>query len=436
MDKIFTKSKILLPHNNIDMKYWPSLACDQFTSQPDYWDEAENYCKGQKSTLFITLPEVYLESENVDERINTICENMKEYKKNVLTKTIDGFVYTKRYFENKNEPLCGIVGTVDLEQYSYEENAMPAIRPSENTVVSRIPPRLKVRSNAQLETPHILMLIDDAENTVIEPIEQSISELECVYDTPLMLGGGSAKGYAVTNKSETNRIETAISLLGSTDVFNKKYPLAKGKTPLCMAVGDGNHSLATAKAHWEVIKKGITKEKAQNHPARYCLVELVNIHSPAIEIEPIHRVIFNTDINLFKSEFVTWLNDKGASYNVCTGTNSTNKSAQYAQLLSSNFCEDFCIDNSPYALCVGTVEAFIDYFCEKHKNSHMHVDYIHGKDVVKKLASQNCVGIILPEFEKGDIFKGVVLGGVLPRKTFSMGTAKEKRYYLECRNIV
>ncbi len=433
MSTIFKSAKILLPNDDVDMNYWPSLACDQFTSEPDYWQNAEELCNDKKSTLHLTLPEIYLENDNVDEKINKITQNMKEYENNVLTKTIEGFIYTNRYFNGKQEPLCGIVGTVDLEQYSYEKGALPAIRPSENTVVARIPPRLKVRKNACLELPHILMLIDDSEHTVIEPLEQKKSTFPCVYDTKLMLEGGKITGYAVQDSAEIERIENAVKAIGSAQVFDAKYPLAKGSTPLAMAVGDGNHSLATAKAHWQEVKKGLSENEALHHPARYCLVELVNIHSKAIEIEPIHRVIFGADLNNLKGSFTQWLQKKGALCKICNSAN-VDSTAQNIKIVNNGNSESFVIENSPYPLAVGTVEAFLDEFCAQNKA--LNVDYIHGEDVVFKLAKDSCVGVILPEFEKSDIFKGVVLGGVLPRKTFSMGTAREKRYYLECRKIV
>ncbi len=440
MKKIFKATKILLPENDVDMQFWPSLACDQFTSQIDYWHDAEKLCDAKKSTLHIVLPEVYLENNDVDERINKIYAAMGDYVENVLKRTVDGFVYTRRFFEGKDIPLCGIVGAVDLEAYSYEKGALPAARPSENTVVSRIPPRLKVRSKACLETPHILMLIDDSEGTVIETFENKLSKLECVYNTQLMLGGGSVEGYAITNAFDIEQIESTIDKIGSAEVFDKKYPAAKGKTPLTLAVGDGNHSLATAKAHWEQLKKNLTAQEIEDHPARFCLVELVNIHSKAIEIEPIHRLIFNADFEDFKLAFDKWLQKSGASCTFCkageTPFQEKGENSQHIQIVGFENIENVCIENSNYPLAVGTVESFLDEFCAQESQGDTYVDYIHGKDDLHELINENCVGIILPEFEKSDIFKGVVLGGVLPRKTFSMGTAKEKRYYLECRKIV
>ncbi len=434
MNKIFKRAQILLPNKNVDMQYWPTLACDQFTSMPQYWQQVQTLCNNKKSTIHITLPEVYLENSDVKERICKINETMAQYINDTLKQTICGFVYKKRYFPGKTHPLCGIVGMVDLEHYSYEAGDLPAIRPSENTVVSRIPPRLEIRKNAPLETPHILMLVDDIDKTVIEPIEDKINELECVYDTELMLEGGSVKGYAITDENLLDAIENAVQNIGSEQMFESKYPAAKGKTPLTMAVGDGNHSLATAKAHWQNIKANLSKSEAENHPARYCLVELINIHSTAIEIEPIHRAIFNANYVDFISEFKNFVHEKGAKLTV-RSSEKTSENMQCVKVLYKNNIEYICIENSPYPLAVGTVEAFIDNYCG-NKNTDISVDYIHGQDEVLQLAKQGAVGIILPEFEKSDIFKGVVLGGVLPRKTFSMGSAKQKRYYLECRKIV
>ncbi len=432
MDKIFKRAQILLPNKKVNMQLWPTLACDQFTSNLQYWQKVQQLCENEDSTIHITLPEVYLEDDNVKERIAKINLTMTNYLNNVLTEKVEGFVYKKRYFEGKTQPLCGIVGVVDLEQYSYEKGDMPAIRPSENTVVSRIPPRLEIRKNAQLETPHILMLIDDKDNTVLQPLEDNLREFDCVYDTQLMLEGGSVKGYAVTDEKYLSAIEDAVQNLGSRQIFEAKYPQAKGETPLTMAVGDGNHSLATAKAHWQNIKANITEKEAQNHPARYCLIELVNIHSDAIEIEPIHRAIFNASDDEFLNAFKKFAHEKGI--NITEGTSKkTGEDVQSISVLHRENTYYINMQNSPYPLAVGTVEAFLDDYCKSNKL--VNVDYIHGKDETAHLAKGGAIGIILPDFEKSDIFKGVVLGGVLPRKTFSMGSAKEKRYYLECRKI-
>ncbi len=427
MENIFKTAKILLPSDDIDMRFWPCLACDQFTSEGEYWQKAEDICKGKNSTLHITLPEIYLNNDDVSEKIKKIHDNMQDYLQNVLTKSVNGFIYTKRKFTDFDGELCGIVGAVDLEAYSYEKGAMPQIRPSEGTVVERIPPRLAVRSNASVETPHILMLIDDENCEIIEPFEELAKEENALYSTELMLDGGSVKGYAITDEKQIAKLQNAIEELGTQAKFDEKYPEAKGKTPLTMAVGDGNHSLATAKAHWQEIKQKLNAQELENHPARYCLVELVNIHSPAIEIEPIHRIVFDTDVNVFKEEFKNWLSDKNATIA------QSEENAQVFKIINNGECETIAVQNASHPLTVGTLEQFLDEFAKTHDGE---IDYIHGEESVYNLTKQNAVGVILPEFKKSDLFKGVVLGGVLPRKTFSMGTAIQKRYYLECRKII
>lgn len=422
MNNIFTHAKILLPADGTDMQKWCALACDQFTSEPEYWQNAEKLAENAPSTLHITLPEVYLGKDGVDARIEKIHENMREYEKSVLTKSVDGFVLVRR--TTKNGARIGVVGAVDLEKYSYEKGAMPLIRPSENTVVDRIPPRLAVRTGAPLEAPHILMLIDDDKKAIIEPLLANADKLNKLYDTDLMLGGGHIEGWAITDKAQIEALEAAVMALSEQKYFDEKYPAAKGQKPLAIAVGDGNHSLATAKAHWENVKKTLSAQEIEKHPARFALVELENIHDEAIEIEPIHRVIFGTDARTFDMEFSAFLSRHGSSVG----------SGQRFIIVDKKDDRPVHAKNCPAPLAVGTLEMFLTQFCAEHDG--VTVDYIHGEDSVRKICAANkAVGVILPDFAKSDLFKGVVLGGVLPKKTFSMGEATEKRYYLECRKI-
>ncbi len=430
MENIFQTANILLPNEKVDMRFWPCLACDQFTSESEYWQKVKDICEGNESTFHITLPEIYLEDDDIEQKIGKIQSNMQNYLQDILTKSVNGFIYTKRTFTDAKGELCGIVGAVDLQAYSYEKNSLPKIRPSEGTVVERIPPRLAVRKNANLETPHILMLIDDEKREIIENLETYATDDNLLYSTDLMLKGGTVKGYAVTDENVIRKLQNEISALGTQSNFDAKYPEAKGCAPLTMAVGDGNHSLATAKAHWENVRQNLSESEQETHPARFCLVELVNIHSPAIEIEPIHRVVFDIDANVFKTAFENWLIEKGAVLG--TGKSENEQVIKIVGKGDGNITK-LRVQNAPHPLAVGTVEDFLDVFTKKHSAK---VDYIHGEESVLNLAQQNSTGIILPEFKKSDLFKGVVLGGALPRKTFSMGTAIQKRYYLECRKIV
>lgn len=424
MGNVFSATDILLPRADLDMGLWAALACDQFTSQPDYWQRAEALTKDAPSTLHITLPEVYLGSEQEAARLATFGNTMRDYLQEVLTRNIHGFIYIERHTESGVRP--GLVGAVDLEAYSYEKDAAPQIRPSENTIVARIPPRLVLRRGALLETPHIMMLLDDEECRVIEPFATKKDHLEKLYDTELMLGGGHITGYAVSGSADIAAVEAAVCALGTQEFFDEKYPQAKGAAPLSIAVGDGNHSLATAKAHWEEIKKTLTPAQQENHPARHCLVELVNVHCPALGIEPIHRAVFGTDFETFSRAFAAFLTAQGATL-LANGIQQFTLFGQTSDVLIIG------ANDAPAPLAVGTLDAFLSEFCAAH--TEVSVDYIHGEDAVKALAQAGAVGVILPDFAKSDLFRGVVLGGVLPKKTFSMGHATEKRYYLECRKI-
>lgn len=456
--KPFAAADILLPDEAIDMALWPALACDQFTSQPEYWQKAEALTAGAPGTLHITLPEIYLERPEKDARIAAIHETMRAYQKNVLARAVHGFVYVER--TTQSGVRQGLVGAVDLEAYSYAPGAAPPVRPSEHTVPERIPPRLAVRRGAALETPHIMMLIDDAARAVVEPFAAKKESLRPLYDTGLMLGGGHIAGWAVTDAHDIAAIESAVAALGAQTVFDAKYPEAAGRPPLAVAVGDGNHSLATAKAYWEELKPTLPPAARETHPARWCLAELVNIHSPALLIEPIHRVVFGVSAAELMDAFCSFtaahgavrcenaaeapVSDPAASHGAAADENAANtpaacKKAPTAACQTFRFAgpdgeQTVHIQNAPWPLAVGTAEAFLTEFTARHPAAR--VDYIHGEEHVRALAGPDAAGLLLPDFAKSDLFRGVALGGVLPKKTFSMGHAEEKRYYLECRAIL
>ena len=272
-----------------------------------------------------------------------------------------------------------------------------------------------------------MMLADDPDCTLIEPIGAKKAELRKVYEGELMLGGGHIAGWAVEDPTMLEQIDNALNTLGSQEAFDAKYPEAKGAQPLTLAVGDGNHSLASAKAYWEELKKTLPPEEQKTHPARWCLAEVCNVHSPAIEIEPIHRVLFNVDCGAVLLALITWSDANMAG--ICFGD-----SKQQSFTLAGPHVSNVLSFEDPVApLTVGTIDEFIEYFLERHKEAR--VDYVHDEPAVRALTKQGGVAFLLPPFEKRDLFKGVVLGGVLPRKTFSMGHAEEKRYYVECRKI-
>ena len=313
MEPCFVPGRILLPQENIPVSQWACLACDQFTSQPDYWEQAAALAAGGPSALNIVLPEVYLDKVDTPTRIRAIHETMERYRAGVLTRCVNGFVYVERT-QTDGKVRQGLVGLIDLEQYDWRPGMSPAVRPTEGTVPSRIPPRLAVRNGASLESPHILMLADDAGRTLVEPVAAQKDRLPLLYEGELALGGGFVRGWAVEDPALLKGVEEALAALGSQKAFDEKYPQAAGAPPMTLAVGDGNHSLATAKAYWEELKPGLTEEQRAVHPARWCLAEVCNVHSPAIEIEPIHRVVFGSIerfigilIEHFAGAFPLWL---------------------------------------------------------------------------------------------------------------------------------
>jgi hypothetical protein len=422
----FMPADILLPSEQIPLGKWACIACDQFTSDPDYWARAAAVAAGSHSTLELILPEAYLASPDKQARIDAIHAAMETAQAEALTRRIHGFMYVERT-EQSGRVRQGLVGALDLEAYSYEKDAMPIVRPSEATVVSRIPPRLAVRRGAALETPHVMMLADDPRKTLVEPIGAKKASCKKLYEGELMLGGGHIAGWAVEDAVDLAGIEAAVAALGTQKAFDEKYPAAAGRTPLTLAVGDGNHSLATAKAYWEELKPTLSAAERENHPARWCLVEVCNVHSPAIEIEPIHRAFFDTDIQSILLALAAYSDEHHLGMHTGTGT-------QEIRLIDGKNEYRLHFDTPAAPLAVGTVETFAAEYLADHPE--VTIDYIHDEPALRALCAKGAVGFLLPPFEKSDLFKGVVLGGVLPRKTFSMGHAEEKRYYLECRRIV
>ena len=422
----FVAADILLPAAGTPLDPWACIAVDQFTSQPEYWQRAEALAQGKPSTLHIVLPEAYLGTPQEADRLESIRHTMENYRAEVLTRQVHGYVYVERT-QMDGSIRQGLVGAVDLEAYEYAPGTKPAIRPSESTVVERIPPRLKVRRGALLETPHVMMLADDSSKTLIEPIGLQKEKLPLLYDGELMLGGGHLRGWAVEDPVYIAQIDAALAALADQAAFDRRWPAAAGQTPMVLAVGDGNHSLATAKAYWEELKPTLTEEERQHHPARWCLAEVCNVHSPAIEIEPIHRVVFGVSAQELYEALDRWDQAQGRR---------TEPSAQRCKLADRRGEIEVALQNPPAPLTVGSVEAFLEEWLPQHPQAH--VDYIHGASTALSLAARPgtpTTAILLPDFAKADLFRGVVLGGVLPRKTFSMGHAEEKRYYNECRVI-
>ena len=398
---------ILLPKNS-DMNKWSVVACDQYTSQPDYWDDVKNIVSDNVSTYNLVLPEIYLNGKDVDEKIKNINENMQKYVNDgIFSEYKNSIIYIERKLNN-GKVRRGIVAAIDLENYKFEPGNNAMIRATEGTVLERIPPRVKVRENALLELPHVMLLIDDADDIVFGCINRDT--LEMVYDFELMKNSGHLCGWKIDN------CEILAEKL--SELYNKNY---ERNNTMLYAVGDGNHSLATAKACWENIKKsGVNLD---NHPARYALVEIGNIHDNALDFEPIHRII--TDCN---SDDLLKELDK-----YCGISESGNDNEQQISYVIKGKVSKIYIKNPTSNLAVGTLQNFLDFYI---KNNNCEIDYIHGDDVVADLSmKENSVGFLLPSIEKSDLFKTIIADGILPRKTFSMGEACDKRFYVEARII-
>ena len=414
----FKRGNILLPKDT-DMTKWSVIACDQYTSEPEYWADVEKIVGNNPSTLNLTLPEIYLEESDVEERIKKINSNMEELvNSDFFNEYKDSMIYLERTGAD-GKVREGLIGIVDLEDYSYEKGSQTLIRATEKTVIERIPPRVKVRENASLELPHIMILIDDEKKEIIESLKNKVSENDKLYDFDLMKNGGHVKGYLL-NESTMDEVDKSLERLMDKEYFERKYDVTD-KGVLLFAMGDGNHSLATAKACYENLKKKMGEEEALNSKARYALVELVNLHSNALEFEAINRVIFNTNN-------ADLLNKLKEYYNINKEGNG-----QKVRVITNNIDEDWYIENPKSNIAVGSIQLFLDEYLS---NNDGKIDYIHGDDVTRELGSkENNVGFIFEAMKKTDLFKTVILDGALPRKTFSMGHANDKRYYLEARKI-
>ena len=415
-ERVFSQGKILIP-KNADLSKWSVVACDQYTSQPEYWNQVSDFVGDAPSTLHITLPEIYLEGDDVASRIESINSTMQNYLSSGLLSEISGkYIYVERT-QRDGVVRHGLMGVVDLEAYDYRKGSQTAIRATEGTVLERIPPRVRVRENAALELPHIMLLIDDAERSVIEPLDSEKARFEIAYDFTLMQDSGKIRGYIVDDQAAA-RIDAAIATLADADNFYKKYNVSDDHGVLLFAVGDGNHSLATAKECYERTKTRLG-DAAKDHPARYALVELTNVHDAALQFEPIHRVVFDVDPGDMMDALSKYyeLADEGQGFTCVIG--ATKKTVY--------------VKNAPTNLAVGTLQKFIDDYIAKNGGR---VDYIHGDDVVEELAQNpKNIGFLLPPMAKEELFPTVILDGALPRKTFSMGHAYDKRFYLEARKI-
>ena len=454
MSNCFNPANILLPNDGIDMEKWSVIACDQFTSQADYWNAVEKYVADAPSTLNVVFPEIYLGTTTKQERIKYINNTMDTYLTDGTLKqaVADGYVLVERTTESGVR--LGIVGLIDLEDYDFDPKNKTLIRATEGTVISRIPPRVKIREHAAIELPHVMLLVDDPldgqngefcrnesqENAVnIAAIKHGIIEyvyairdtLRKLYDTELMQGGGHIRGYAIEGEAAKQ----------VTEAFAAKQNSCGG---FLFAVGDGNHSLATAKTCWENIKKSgkFTEEQLKTHPARYALVEICNLHSEALEFKPIHRLLTNVDVKDMLSFFEAEITKQGLESAdgeeivfeyVESGNDDSAKQANGNEAVSENNY-GINITNRGDRLPVEILQGILDKYLEIHNN--VSIDYIHGDEALHGLVQETkgC-GIFLQSIDKSTLFPAINAGGVLPRKTFSIGEANEKRYYMECHKI-
>lgn len=422
---VFLPANILLPNvdsmKSTDLKKstdflekWAVIACDQFTSQPEYWAEVYKTVGDAPSSLRLVLPEAELTGDDGD-RAATIAKTMERYLNEGLFKAYpDSYIYVERTLVN-GSIRRGIVGAVDLDAYDYHNGSISPVRATERTVEERIPPRKKIRQDAPLELPHILLLCDDPERTLIESVSAVKEGLPKLYEFDLMAGGGHLAGWLLAG-------DAAVDFSRKLAAYEERLQTrctAEGLSPLIYAVGDGNHSLATAKACYEDLKKAHPDSDLTNHPARYALLELENLHDETQQFEPIHRIIKDTDPDALLAALVS-----------AAGAEEGYPVTWYA----GDKRGTIHLDPAKGELAIGILQAFLDGYLPEHGGA---IDYIHGDDVLQRLSeAPNSIGFLLHPIQKDRLFRSIAHDGVLPRKTFSMGHACEKRYYLEARKIV
>ncbi len=403
----FIPADILLPVVN-SMEKWAVIACDQFVSQPEYWAQVRKNVGSAPSSLHVILPEADLDG-NIADRICSINDTMQRYlDQGIFTCYENAFIYVERTLLN-GTVRKGVIGAVDLEQYDYSPNSSSAIRATEKTVVERIPPRKNIRKDAPIELPHVLLLCDDEKRVLIESVEAQKDRLPLIYDFELMEGGGRIRGWLV-------QADAAACFCRELERYEQRAREKFGDAPVLFAVGDGNHSLAAAKACYDALKE--TGEDLSCHPARYALVELENIHDDAQVFEPIHRIIKATD----PGALLQALEENACAEGGCP-----------VRWFSQDRSGTVYLNIKDGQLPVGVLQSFLDAYLSDHEGD---TDYIHGDDALQQLSrTPGSIGFLLPAMEKGQLFRGIIADGVLPRKTFSMGHAQEKRYYLEARRI-
>lgn len=409
-------AQILLPREDVKPASWACVACDQYTSQPEYWQDVAALVGEEPSTLRLMLPECFLAETQA--QVPVINQTMQDYlAQGILQQRVaDGYVLVER--TTAGGARIGLVGAVDLEEYDYTRGSKTLVRPTEETIAARLPARLAIRQGAAIEMSHIMMLVDDPMRTVIEPLYARREELRPLYDFPLMKDGGHLRGWAVESDADKQAIDLALAQLKAQ----------QGEAPLLFAVGDGNHSLATAKAAWEALKAQLTAEQQANHPARFALCEVENIHDEALTFEPIHRILAGVNGAELMADWTLYCHQHGMDL-------SEGAAQQEVQVIYNGMEITAAIENPDGAIPVDTLQRYLDDYLRRHPE--VEIDYIHGDDVLRQLAcKEGSIGFLVPPIDKSTFFEAIKQLGTLPRKTFSMGHAHEKRFYMECKRIV
>ena len=426
--------EILLPGNDVDLHKWAVIACDQFTSEPEYWEGVAATVGDAPSTYHLILPEAWLTRPDKSERIQFSQAKMKEYLDSGLLEPHKGFVLVERSVGEAVQ--TGLIVALDLETYDFNKGSQSLIRATEGTILDRLPPRMQVRRGAPLELPHILVLYDDPDFIVLNPLLEQKESLPIAYDFDLMQGSGHITGHLIQDPDTLNSVVDHIAALLDPDNYQARYGNVDQSHPLLFAVGDGNHSLATAKSIWKELKPSV----GMDHPARFALVELVNLHDPSLKFEPIHRVMFNVG-----DEFGFLVTKHIEPDYEIQSVNDFNEMKEYVLAAESGKQRFGMITNGSYRvveltapksnLAIGSLQEFLDGYLKKNPDAE--IDYVHGDEVLERLGQQpGNVGFYLPPIKKDNFFKSVILDGSLPRKTFSMGHARDKRFYLEARRII
>ncbi len=439
--------EMYLPNSDVDYRKWAVVACDQYSSEREYWEDVDRQVNGAPSTLRLIFPECYLEGGDKDTRITAIQKTMREYlEQGILSSRGQGFMLVERTTPFEEKPRLGLVVAVDLERYQYGKDSKSLIRPTEGTIVERLPPRMAIRRGAPLELPHIMILVDDPRKTVIEPLYRKRHYFEKGYDFDLMKNSGHVRGWFIQEENEFERISEALEGLGDPEAFRAKYGVDE---VLLFAVGDGNHSLATAKAIWEETKAACAgrpdaETMLASHPARYALVELVNLYDEGLPFHPIHRVLFNIKAQDFLGTLagagaeIRYTSDAARAFAAVDASGTGGQTAGGAHrfaFVTEDRAGTIMFKEPEARLAVATIQGYIDAYRKDHPE--VGIDYIHGTSSAEALGRKaGNLGLYLPPVDKASFFSVVIHDGAMPRKTFSMGEAPEKRFYIEARKIV